>query len=414
MDILSVYYHGDTIGSLNITKGRRYIFSYAEEWLQREDAIPISISLPLRPGEFDEETSMSFFGNLLPESTIRDKLAKHYGLSEKDSYGLLEVIGGECAGAINILPSEKIFEENGKYEEIPNECLSDLLVNITKRPFLAGDEGVRLSLAGAQDKLPVYYDGGKFFIPKGNKASTHIIKTPIGGDYPYSVINEAFCMKLAKISGLPVPEVTVVRSTQEPFYLIERYDRFSDDKGNIIRLHQEDFCQALGVSPEQKYEESGGPSLADCFSLVSEYSVKPAVDKQYLLKWVMFNLLIGNADSHAKNISFLYNDGEISLSPFYDLLCTKVYPGLNDAFSMKIGKKRDVRYLSVHEWKRLADAIAVKFSIFPQLRQELMDGLGSKISEIKKIMCSNREEEIFIEDIEKVIRVRSEALSRIK
>lgn len=407
---LVVYYHDEEIGALSITKGSRYVFSYKDEWLAKDDAIPVSISLPLTPGDFDEEKSMAFFSNLLPESTIREKLAKKFRLAEKDSYSLLKIVGGECAGAISILPSETKYEKDGEYEEIPSDSLSDLLNDMSKRPLLAGDKGVRLSLAGAQDKLPVYYQGGDFFLPKGNNASTHIIKTPISDDYPYSVTNEAFCMSLAKELGLPVPEVAVIRNTHEPFYLIERYDRFPNEKGNIIRLHQEDFCQALGVSPENKYEESGGPSLIDCFSLVSEYSVNPAVDKQNLLKWVMFNLLIGNADSHAKNLSFLYNDGEITLSPFYDLLCTKVYPDLNDAFSMKIGKRKEVRYLSIHDWKNLASDIDVKFSIFPKLSQELLNDLDIKIKKVKGEVCTTEDEEKFISSIEDIVQERSKLL----
>jgi len=412
--LLSIYYHGEDIGTLTITKGRRYTFSYKEEWLQRGDAIPISISLPLSPGEFDEEKSMSFFSNLLPESTIREKLAKHFRISEKDSYGLLEIIGGECAGAISILPSEINFDKSGDYEEIPDEHLSDLLAEISRRPLFAGDKGVRLSLAGAQDKLPIYHEDGKFFLPKGDYASTHIIKTPISDEYPYSVINEAFCMCLAKELGLPVPEVIICRNAHEPFYLIERYDRVVGDDGSIIRLHQEDFCQALGVSPEQKYEEDGGPSLVDCFNLIGEYSINPAVDKQHLLKWVMFNLLVGNSDSHAKNLSFLYIDGDKSLSPFYDLLCTKIYPDLNDNFSMKIGKRRDVRYLSVRDWQKLAEEINVKYSIMPELSNELMNGIDSKISAIKDLICNDKEEEKFIEGIIKIINQRSKSLLQIK
>lgn len=411
---LTVYYYGEDIGTLKITKGRQYIFSYKDEWLEKEDAIPISISLPLTPGDFDEEVSMSFFSNLLPESTIREKLAKNFRISEKDSYGLLEIIGGECAGALSTLPDESEIELDGDYEEIPKDQLSDLLAEIANRPLLAGKKNIRLSLAGAQDKLPIYYDGKNIYLPKGNKASTHIIKTPISAEYPYSVLNETFCMKLAGELSLPVPVVDIFRDTHEPFYLIERYDRYIDENGDVIRMHQEDFCQALGVIPEDKYEEQGGPSLEDCFELISEHSVNPAIDKQYLLKWVMFNILIGNADSHAKNISFLYNDNGITLSPFYDLLCTNVYPDLNDSLSMKIGNRKDVRYLNINDWKKLASDIDVKFSIFPELRKELLEGIDEKILKIKKEVCTTEDEEKFISSIENVIQERSRLLLNIK
>lgn len=413
-DILTVYYHSETIGSLRKTKGLRYVFSYDEKWLGRGDAIPISISLPLNPGEFDEERSMSFFSNLLPESTIREKLAQQFRISDKDSYGLLEIVGGECAGAISLIPNNKNYTEGGDYEEIPNEKLNSLLADISKRPLLAGDKGVRLSLAGAQDKLPIYFDDGKFFLPIGNNASSHIIKTPISDEYPYSVLNEAFCMILAGELDLPVPEVSIIRDSHEPFLLVKRYDRVIGDDDKIIRLHQEDFCQALGISPENKYEASGGPSLVDCFNLIAEHSVNPAKDKQFLLKWVMFNLLIGNADSHAKNLSLLYKDGDKSLSPFYDLLCTHIYPHLTQDFSMKIGGKKEARYLSVHDWNKLAENIGIKFSLFPEIRKELLNEIDSKIEQIKNKICVGEEEKSFIDSIVKIIEGQKKYLLRIE
>ena len=234
-----------------------------------------------------------------------------------------------------------------------------VLAELPNRPLLAGEKGIRLSLAGAQNKLPVFIDDKqKICIATGNSPSTHILKPPIPR-IEASVENEAFCMTLASRMRLPVASV-LIRKNQDTILVVSRYDREQKGAGTVFRLHQEDFCQALGILPEQKYESEGGPSLERCFALLKDHSIRPAADQRALLGWVIFNVLIGNADAHAKNLSILFTDKGPRLAPFYDLLSTQVYPHLADKFAMKIGGENRPRWLHTRNWERFADAVSLK------------------------------------------------------
>lgn len=207
-----------------------------------------------------------------------------------------------------------------------------------------------MSLAGAQSKLALMTDRERYLQPLNGAPSTHILKPPIA-DLIESVENEAFCMFLAKAAGLNVP-IVFMTDTRPRAYVVERYDR--GIRGNtVVRLHQEDFCQALGLPSQLKYEREGGATLQDCFSLL-DYCQDPAGDKINLFRWCVFNYLIGNADAHAKNLSLLYDaPSRPKLAPFYDLLCTAVYEGLACNMSMKIGGQYDPEYIMGRHWKRL-------------------------------------------------------------
>jgi serine/threonine-protein kinase HipA len=226
---------------------------------------------------------------------------------------------------------------------------------------MAGVEGMRLSLAGAQNKLPVYMEGDKIFIASGNAPSTHILKPPIR-DLENTVENEAFCMMLAQKMGLSTPPVTIHRGLDK-LYIIERYDRSRDENGNIARLHQEDFCQALGFLPDQKYESEGGPSLGRCFTLLQEISISPAADRFALLQWSIFNFFIGNADAHAKNLAIIFTRRGPRLAPFYDLICTQVYPDLSEKLAMRIGGENRPYWIQQKHWNKLGESVAIKSSL---------------------------------------------------
>jgi serine/threonine-protein kinase HipA len=166
-------------------------------------------------------------------------------------------------------------------------------------------------------------------------------------------------MGLAKNLGLLVPRVEVM-TVQEDLYVVDRYDRIRDEKGKLYRLHQEDFCQAIGFMPENKYEEEGGPSLSDCFSLIDRFSTNPALDRKQMLDWIIFNYLIHNADGHAKNLSLILSPDEIRLAPFYDLICTGIYGGINEKLAMKIGGENRLQWLMQRHWERLAEGIGIR------------------------------------------------------
>ena len=353
---LLVYCNHILIGTLE-RHASRLAFQYDTGYLAQAGT-PLSRHLPLRHEIFDHESSVAFFANLLPEGDIRRQVARSVGVSAENTFDLLVAIGGDCAGAVSLLPPGVSAELTGAYHPITMEKLADELTHLPAHPFLAGDQGVRLSLAGAQNKLPIYYDGSDFFVPEGNYPSSHILKTAIT-QLDGSVANEAFCMTLARYAGLPAPWAGIVTINGMPVYLVQRYDRVFGTDGSMERIHQEDFCQALGIPPEMKYEAEGGPGFRECFQLVEQWSDEPIVDSLLLLDWVFFNFLIGNADSHAKNLSWLYAGGSIRLAPFYDLLSTAVYERVNNKFSMKLGGQRDPRYLSPQHLARFAEEIGI-------------------------------------------------------
>jgi serine/threonine-protein kinase HipA len=354
---LNVYWGIKLAGRLREDDAGRFEFQYASDWLTAAEAIPISVRLPLRPEPFDNDICRVFFGNLLPEGRTRTLITGKLGISESNDFKLLEVLGGECAGALSILPEGGEASASGSYEPLPRKDLDRMIEEMPQNPLLLAHEDLRLSLAGAQQKIPVYYEDGKFFLPRGLYASSHILK-PATPDFDGIVQNEAYCMELARQLGLPVP-ISMVIGGKHPFYLIERYDRRRGEDGKLTRLHQEDFCQALGYSYGKKYEADGGPGLKPCFGLVTEQSTQPALDKMTMLRWVIFNYLIGNCDAHAKNLSMLIKREDYRLTPLYDLLSTRVYGKLSQKFAMRIGGQYRSDWVLKDNWERLAEEAGV-------------------------------------------------------
>ncbi|MDP8258270.1 MAG: type II toxin-antitoxin system HipA family toxin [Candidatus Aadella gelida] len=395
---LNVFWDNDLVGRI-IKKPAGLIFQYSEAWINSKDSCPISISLPLQRSAFEEIRSETFFENLLPESGIKKKIARFYGVSEKNNYAMLNAIGGECAGALTILPENVSIPEEGGYEEISIDELSRIISNPDKKPLLIGRKDIRFSLAGAQDKLPVYCKDNKLFLPRGRKASNYIIKPPI--DYLQdTVANEAFCMKLAENAGLLVPSVKIINDKIN-FLLIERYDRLETET-DVKRLHQEDFCQALGISSNQKYEAEGGPNLVDCFSLIDSNSSQPVLDKNRLLKFVIFNYYIGNADAHAKNLSFLYDNDRIILAPFYDLISTYVYDNLSKKMAMKIGGENRLEWIRPRHFEKLAEVVAIN----PRFVLNTLKTLGKQLSPEAKILTTEFKKNSQWKDVlEKIVKV---------
>jgi serine/threonine-protein kinase HipA len=245
-------------------------FQYAGSWLQREGAFPLSHSLPLRAERFRRKECRGFFAGILPEQSQREMIARNLGISARNDYAMLERIGGECAGAVTFLPhGEPMPDRHYGYRELSDEQLAVILKDLPRRPLLAGEEGVRLSLAGAQDKLAVRLERGAISLPLGGAPSTHILK-PNVERFAGVVFNEAYCMRLAAAAGFPAAAVEIRDVAGIHFLLVKRYDRHHrpvpDGAPVVERLHQEDFCQALGIVPEQKYQKEGGPSLKQCFA----------------------------------------------------------------------------------------------------------------------------------------------------
>ena len=408
---LSVYLRDASVGVLHLDTRRRFVFQYNQNWLESDQAIPLSLHLPLQTEAFSDDRARPFFANLLPESEPRRVIARKLGISEQNDFALLEAVGGECAGAVSLLPDDVQSDTNPDYRLLTARELNTLIEEMPNRPMLAGEAGVRLSLAGAQNKLPVYFDGQHISLPMGGAPSSHILKPPIAG-IPHTVENEAFCMRMADLMGLPVPAIQILQKAQ-PLYLISRYDRELNTMGGLLRIHQEDFCQALGVPPDAKYEVEGGPGLKDCFNLVREHSIQPAADISLLLDWVIFNFFIGNADAHAKNISLLLTDKGPELAPFYDLMCTAVYPQLAKRMAMKIGNENRPDWIIERRWQTFAEEISVNYRLVQKKLNDVSKTILDKAEQVTNQLQGQYGDCDIYGEIIDVIDIRSKKVDRI-
>lgn len=372
---LDVYLLEERVGSLVQDDHGAMRFTYAPEWLGKPGAIPLSRSLPLREECFGRNESRGFFAGILPEQRQRDVIAKNLGVSAGNDFALLDKIGGECAGAVTFLPEgQKPLEQKEEYRVLSPGELAEILRMLPRRPLMAGDEGVRLSLAGAQEKLAIHRSPQGISIPLGGAPSTHILKPAIER-FPGLVFNEAFCMRLAGMMGLIVAPVEVGNVEGIDYLLVERYDRILEAEQDsttqkLKRVHQEDFCQALGIVPEKKYQNEGGPSLKDSFALLRDCSSSPVLDLNELLDAVIFNALIGNHDAHGKNFSLIYTGGQTRLAPLYDLLCTTFYPEISTKMAMKIGGEYESPKLNGGNWDRMAEESGLNK---PMVRRRVME-----------------------------------------
>ena len=361
---LDVYLDQNLIGKLAQDSHGETTFQYHESWIDDPQAVALSQSLPLRKQEYTRRECIGFFNGILPEGINREIAAKNVGVSAKNDVALLEQIGGECAGAITFLASgQTLPAQIGWYRPLSDHELGDILRKLPRRPLLAGEDHVRLSLAGAQDKLAVYVDAAQIAIPLDGAPSTHILKPDLG-HYDGIVANELLCMQLANVIGLPTPSVARGEVEGIEYLLVERYDRVKIDDQPLERLHQEDFCQALGIVSTNKYQNEGGPSLRQCFQLLRAAGSFPVVDIVRLLDAVIFNFLIGNHDAHGKNFSLLYRRNTAkarvtSLAPFYDLICTDYYPELSKKMAMKIGGEYEPTKVYPPHFERFAEEVGL-------------------------------------------------------
>lgn len=368
---LSVRLRGLQIGVLKLINGKME-FTYDEN-----TNTPISLSLPLQKEPFKEKACRAFFGGLLPENpNIRELLAQKYNINVNDDFKLLEQIGRDCAGAISFhkiedpqKPQQTIKIEGRILSE---EELKKYITELPYRPYL----GKRLSLAGAQEKTAICVIDGKIAIPNENVPTTHIIKTALP-KYSQSIENEYICMKAAKEIGLDVANVEIRKIDDLEFLLIERFDRYLDEYCNgwqpfndceacngctnhqetyclrMERVLQEDFAQSLGVQARDKYKVT----FRDCLKILNNTAI-PANAKLKFIKQVIFNYMIGNTDAHAKNFSIYLEEGFISLTPAYDLLCSSIYD-CDQRIAMKIGKARFYEDVTEKDWEIFAQDLDI-------------------------------------------------------
>lgn len=335
---LAVYLHGRRAGTLALKENGNLQFRYDDQYVAAGSPA-ISHAMPLGSEAIPHRTCLAVFGGVLPEQDVRLAVAQLRGISSSNDFRLLEALGGDCAGALQFLPDDTppVFVPSTP-RRIDDEELHRILVDLPRRPLAMGErDGARLSLAGAQAKLPVLVDDQGLSLATGDEPpTTHIIK-PEPVRFPGLVANESTCMQLARQLGLLVAHAEV-RATAGgiAYLLVRRYDRVRT--GNVVtRLHQEDLCQALARLPSEKYQAEGGPSFAEAMALLSTTSAAPALDRPRMWDALVLNFLIGNCDAHGKNFSLLASANRPSLAPLYDLVATTVYPELSTRLAMSIG-----------------------------------------------------------------------------
>ena len=382
-DSLYVFFADKKVGVLQQEEGNEISFQYSMEWLEGGLGA-ISVSLPLREEKYTARKN-SFFANLLPEGDFRIKIERLFQISSGNDFALLQAIGGDCAGALSI-GSEQYSHEESYYTELSRIDLHKIITGDLHTLYQG--TATRLSLAGAQEKVPIYYDGERFHLPNKGAASSHIIKfNRFANSYARLVENEFLMTRIAYYSSLPVIECELLAVESSLVLLSKRYDRSLDEQNWLQRIHQEDFCQIFNVAYHSKYEKEGGPSFSKCIAFVRKHLSLLEVER--LLDWFLFNFILGNSDAHAKNISILYDaNWNIRLAPFYDLICTSAYKRVDRNMAMSLGERFDPDIIGLGQWEQFAKDIGVSFPFlrrkFSQLLERIVQAYPKALEDIKQ------------------------------
>lgn len=389
-------------------------FRYDETWLSWDNAIPISLSLPLREDVYRGERVIAVCENLLPDSDIlRRRVAEKVGAKGMDAYSLLSEIGRDCVGALQFVPDDDaaIPDKSGiSGEPISDQKIEKLLNNLVRAPLgLDLDQDFRISVAGVQEKTALLYYEGKWLKPHGTTPTTHVFKIQIGTlpngiDLSNSVENEYYCLKLMAAFGLPVnvAEIRVFGKTKA--LVIERFDRKWTTDGRLLRIPQEDFCQALSCPSSRKYQSHGGPGMIDVLNLLKG-SDTPVEDQKTFLKSQVIFWLIGATDGHAKNFSiFLGRGGRFQLTPIYDVLTAQ--PSLDDRqierkqmkLAMSVGNNRHYRIDEIdgRHFIQTAERAGLPGSLAHDVLADVAKTADSAMNALEKHLPSGFPEEIHV------------------
>lgn len=350
---LPVYYETRRVGTIE-THADGPTFVYDQAWLRTRGAFPLSILMPLSSRRTQPKVFAPWAANLLPEAAQLRAIGRNLGAAPEDTIGILAEIGRDTAGALSI--GHAGTSDPGGWKKIPDEtALERIIKELPRKPFLVGEEGVRMSLAGVQSKIGVAINAaGEMCIPHDGAPSTHILK-PDSDELFGGVQNEALCLVLARRCGINAAQVTTGKAGQRSYVLVTRYDRVQQG-GRWRRLHQEDFCQGLGKPPAAKYESNDagikGPTLADMFTLTR--NVMQIQDLLHLLDFVVFNILVCNTDAHAKNYSLMISGRGFSLAPMYDVMCAAAWDNVTRNLAQTIAGKKRGEHLKRRHWERFA------------------------------------------------------------
>jgi serine/threonine-protein kinase HipA len=347
-----------------------FAFEYDALWRERSDAYSISPHIKMTGAPPASGTVRRFLENLLPEGKALDVVAATHQVSKNNIFGLIRELGRETTGALAFFEEGKAPDQHATTRrEVTRAELATRIADRAQLPFEVWDGKVRMSIAGYQDKLAVYKEGVQMYLVEGQLASTHILKPePEGNRTPTLVANEHYCMSLAARLQLPVAAVAIER-LPAAVLVVERFDRRRNAQG-VQRLHIVDACQTLNFPVSYKYERNfgsgrdvrhirDGVSFQRLFSAASDYTIQKAVTQRDLLRWMIFQYLIGNSDAHGKNVSFFCGPQGLTLAPFYDLVSVVQYERLDHEVAMAYGDEFALADIRAYDWAQFAQHISM-------------------------------------------------------
>lgn len=363
---LAVLLNGQEAAEIRQEPSGQLEFHYLESWQTTEGAFPLSFSLPLPTATHGDGPIRTYLEGLLPDNSgILERWGRKFSVSPRNAFALLEHIGEDCPGAVQIVPPDRVDEIRNQAQptidwltipDIADRLRTLRLDQATGR--LEEDTG-QFSLPGAQAKTALLMEDGRWGVPSGRMPTTHILKPP-SGRFPGFAENEHVCLRLAAALGLPVAHSDVIHFDNEVAFVSERYDRKRIATGQIARIHQEDFCQALGISSSIKYENEGGPGIAAIVDLLRSQSSAPDIDVTTFIEAVGLNWILGGTDAHAKNFSLLIGPESVRLAPLYDLISTFPYPDIASRkmkLAMKVGGEYQLYRVAGPHWIELASKL---------------------------------------------------------
>jgi serine/threonine-protein kinase HipA len=413
---LAALFNGREIGHITRDGRGRLTFVYAEDWRQAQGAYPLSLSMPLAAAEHSHKPVEAFLWGLLPDSTtVLDRWARRFQVSARNPFALMSHVGEDCAGAVQFVRPERLDDVVGQG---PSEIdwLDEAGVAERLRALRADHAAWRIprdtgqfSLAGAQPKTALLYENGRWGVPSGRTPTTHILKPPTG-EFAGHAENEHVCMHLASALGLITANSQVMRFEDQVAIVIERYDRQRTEAG-LVRVHQEDVCQALAIPPTVKYENEGGPGAHAIVDLIRMFSGRSDEDVQRFVDALAFNWLIGGTDAHAKNYSMLIGEGgRARLAPLYDIASILPYDFDPQKIrsAMKIGGEYRIRDIGPRQWRKLAKDLRLDAdALLPRIR-DLARGLPDALADIGRTAEADGLDHPLIERLSSMLTERAQ------
>lgn len=410
---LNIWQNGTPVGSWDVSHGR-HTFTYFDEWLADDQGRPLSLSLPFKPQNEPHRGPVvsNYFDNLLPDSeAIRRRIAEHFRTAGTEPYQLLAAIGRDCVGAVQLLPAEEVPEN---LFSITGELLSErevaaILRNATSERPLGQGEGevdLRLSIAGAQEKSALLKFQDNWYRPTSSTPTTHIFKLPLGlvgamrADMRTSVENEWLCSKIVQAFGLPIAHCEMAVFEGIKSLVVERFDRrYAEDSSWIVRLPQEDFCQATGTSPLRKYQADGGPGITKIMEILLS-SDSPDTDRRHFFKTQVVFWLLAATDGHAKNFSIFHLPGSrFRATPLYDVLSAHpiMGSGANSVAPQRAKLAMAVRgsenyyllqQIQRRHWRRHAQLVGLGALAAEEIIEEVIAATAAAVDSVRRLLPS--------------------------